>query len=79
MTVVCINDRWVRDIDCEGKPFPVIGDKDIVVDLFEKYGNTYYLLERFGTEQGFQTSHFVDLPDAEPSTVTEEETLLQTA
>lgn len=75
MTVVCINDMWVRDVECEGKPFPVIGDKDTVVNIFEKYGNTYYLLERFGNEQGFLTTHFVELPDTPAEVIEEEETV----
>jgi hypothetical protein len=79
MTVVCINDRWVRDTECEGKPFPTMGDKDTVIDLFEKYGNTYYLLERFGSEQGFLTTHFVDVDDTPAEVIEEEETQLVTA
>ncbi len=74
MTVVCINDKWNPDERTIGKPCPKIGDKDTAVDIIEKWGNTFYILEKYPQDQAFLTTHFVDLPDAEPSIVAEEET-----
>ena len=80
MRVVCINDGWVPDITVAHLNHPQVGDYDTVIQQEEEAetGYLYYKLEgRAGA--WYRASHFVDLPDAEPSTVTEEETLLHTA
>ena len=61
------------------KPRPSVGDIDTVTDEVKFFGYVYYELERFGKDSLYAAECFAILPDAEPETLTEEETLLQTA
>jgi hypothetical protein len=57
---------------------PDYGDIDEVISESVLWGEKYYELSRF-KGYGFQADKFIPLPDAEPETVTEEETQLATA
>lgn len=63
MTVICINNKWTHEVGAEGIVGPSIGDKETVIDILVKHGDTYYILERYGNGYGFMTSHFVDIPE----------------
>lgn len=58
-----------------------VGSKYTVIDTIEWIdGKTYYELLEFPHEFGiwWRSEYFATLPDAEPESITEEETLLQT-
>lgn len=78
--VVCINDEWVPDTTVAHLNHPRVGDYDTVIQQ-EVEAETDYLYYKLEGHAGawYRASHFIDLPDAEPSTVTEEETQLVTA
>lgn len=76
MTVVCINDNWKADDKVKGNPCPKIGDIDDVVDILERWGNTFYILAAYPKYQGFLSTHFVDIPDT-PAEVIEETEMVE--
>ena len=76
MRVICV--MPFTEPASQNKARPCVGDEDIVTDVIEAFGFDYYELQRFG-DILYKAEHFAILPDAEPATVTEEETLLQTA
>lgn len=79
MRVVCVNDKWVPDQTVAHLDHPRVGDYDTVIQQ-EVEAETDYLYYKLKgrPEAWYRASHFVELPDAEPEAVTEEETLLQT-
>lgn len=68
---MCINEKWILDPGMKKVTPPLVGDEDIVTNAVSKYGNTFYVLERFGMHTGFLCEHFAILPD-QPAEVIEE-------
>jgi hypothetical protein len=79
MRVMCVVPIATSSPLSLNKPKPQVGDIDLVTEEIEAFGYVYYALERFDDDSLFRSDCFAPLPDAKPETVTEEETILQTA
>lgn len=71
MRVICIHPIIKPAKGKEQAPRPEVVDIDIVTLEFEQDGYHYYLLERFGDDNGFRVDRFAILPD-QPEEVIEE-------
>lgn len=57
----------------ENAPRPEIGDEDVVLRTHKSYQRIYYILERFGNDNGYRADHFATLPDTTADEMAEEE------
>jgi hypothetical protein len=57
----------------ENEPRPEVGDEDVVLRKHEQARHVYYILERFGEDNGYRSDHFATLPDSTADEMREEE------
>lgn len=73
MKVMCIKPFIDTQEGMENAPRPEVGDEDVVLRVFKGYGHVYYILERFGEDNGYRVDHFAAVPDATADEMEEEQ------
>lgn len=71
--VMCIKQFTNTQEGMENAPRPEVGDTDIVDRVEERYHHAYYVLERFGKDNGYRADHFAILPGTTADEMEEEQ------